>query len=202
MAEIDARGSAPAHGVGPDTIALLERAKRGEAAARDALAARFLPRLRRWASGRLPGHARSQVDTDDLVQVTLVRALGRLESFEVRNEGSFLAYLKQIVLNQIRDELRRPCAHQERGDLGEVPSEAPSPIEEVIGAETLARYEAALAGLPASYREAVTLRVEFGLSFEEMAQAMGKPSANAARLLLTRALVQLAKRMHERRTRA
>ena len=47
-------------------------------------------------------------------------------------------------------------------------------------------------------REATMLRLEFGFSFPEIAEAMGKPSANAARMLVVRGLVRLAERMHER----
>jgi DNA-directed RNA polymerase specialized sigma24 family protein len=57
--------------------------------------------------------ARDLRDTDDLVQDTLLRAFKRLETFENRGEGAFLAYLRQSLLNAIRDDLRRavtrPC---------------------------------------------------------------------------------------------
>ena len=44
-------------------------------------------------------------------------------------------------------------------------------------------------------REAVILRVEFGYSHEEIAEAIGSPSANAARMTVARALVRLAEEM-------
>ena len=46
-------------------------------------------------------------------------------------------------------------------------------------------------------REGVVLRMECGLSYPEIAGAMGKPSANAARMLVVRALVPLAEAMRE-----
>jgi DNA-directed RNA polymerase specialized sigma24 family protein len=55
---------------------LIELARAGDARARELLAARYLVRLRRWASGRLPHQARDLVDTADVVQECLVRALG------------------------------------------------------------------------------------------------------------------------------
>ena len=77
-------GDAPlAHGRVPpveagleSTFDLVERAKRGDQAALNRLYARFLPSLRRWASGRLPRWTRDLMDTDDIVQETVLRASG------------------------------------------------------------------------------------------------------------------------------
>ena len=66
------------------TLTLLDRAKAGDAEALNALIARFLPRLQRWATGRLPGWARDLADTQDLVQETVVQAFKKIETFEVR----------------------------------------------------------------------------------------------------------------------
>jgi RNA polymerase sigma-70 factor (ECF subfamily) len=56
----------------------------------------------------------------------------------------------------------------------------------------LERYEEALLSLEERQREAVILRLEFDYSHEEVAQAVGCPSANAARMLVSRALLRLA----------
>jgi hypothetical protein len=55
------------------TFDLVERAKSGDHDALNQLFARYLPPLRRWASGRLPRWTRDLMDTDDLVQETVVR---------------------------------------------------------------------------------------------------------------------------------
>ena len=89
------------------TVALIRRIRDGDGGARDVLLKRYLPVLRRWAHGRLPASARDLSDTDDLVQVTLLRALKNIDEFDARHTGSFLAYLRQILLNHVRDELRR-----------------------------------------------------------------------------------------------
>jgi RNA polymerase sigma-70 factor, ECF subfamily len=181
------------------TVALLERIRGGDAAAREALLARFLPIMRSWASGRLPSHARGQADTDDLVQITLVRALNNLEAFEVRHDGAFLAYLRQGVLNAIRQEIRR-SSRRPGGALPDesLPDPSRSAVEETIGRETLDVYEAALMELTEDQRHAAILRLEFDLTYPEIAEAMGKPSANAARMLVVRALVLLSERLGER----
>lgn len=185
-------------GPGPEaTAVLLDRARRGDAEARERLLARFLPLLRRWAHGRLPAPARGAVDTDDLVQVTLMKALGHLDRFEPEREGAFLAYLRRILLNQLRDELRR--ARPAREDLSEELSDrAPSLVEQAIGRQVLERYEEALEALDERQREAVILRLEFDYSHEEVALAVGCPSANAARMLVSRALLQLAEALDGR----
>src|SRR6185295_9700858 len=89
------------------TAALLERLRAGDDAARERLFQRVLPVLTRWAHRRLPAHARDLAETDDLVQVALSRALGRIAEFDARGEGAFLAYLRQILMNLVRDEVRR-----------------------------------------------------------------------------------------------
>jgi hypothetical protein len=89
------------------TFDLLARAKAGDREATERLFTRFLPQLRRWASGRLPRWARDLMDTDDLVQETIIRALKRIDSFESRHDGALQAYLRQAIVNRIRDEVRR-----------------------------------------------------------------------------------------------
>ena len=177
---------------------LLERARLGDRAALDALMARYLPRLERWATGRLPRWARDATDTHDIVQDTLLRTLGRLGSFEDRGEGAFQAYLRQGIMNRIRDELRRTGRRPQSEELpADLETASASPLEEAIGRQTLERYESALERLKPSDREAVIARVEMGCTYEEIADVLAKPSSNAARMAVERALVRLAIEMNE-----
>jgi RNA polymerase sigma factor (sigma-70 family) len=178
------------------TVHLLARAREGDRDALDTLYARYLPRLRRWASGRLPGWARDVADTDDLVQETLVRSLRHMGTFQPEREGALHAYLRQAVLNRIRDEIRHRQAIPAPGvlDSGH-PSQEPSPLQAAIGAEAVERYEAALAQLKEEDREAVIGRLELGLSFEELTEALGKPSVGATRKAVERAVARLAAEM-------
>lgn len=184
-----------------DTTAdLLARVRGGEHAAREQLVARYLPLLRRWAHGRLPQYARELADTDDLVQVSLLRALDHLAEFEPRHEGAFLAYLRRILLNAVRDEIRRASRLPGKAEIPEsLACEAPSAVEQAIGRQAMEAYEAALASLPEAQQEAVILRVEFGFSYPEIAAALGRPSSNAVRMIVSRSLVRLAEVMHARR---
>jgi RNA polymerase sigma-70 factor (ECF subfamily) len=194
-ADDSSAGSQPAV---ESTAVLFDRIRQGDEAARQRLFERFLPILQRWAHGRLPGSARGLADTDDLVQITLIRALNRLTEFEPRREGAFLSYLRQILLNSVREELRRATRKPSAASVEEnLPDPSPSVIEQAVGSETLARYESALAALPEEHREAVILRIEFDYSYPEIAEALGRPSANAARMSVTRALVKLAEAMDD-----
>jgi RNA polymerase sigma-70 factor (ECF subfamily) len=140
------------------------------------------------------------VDTDDLVQVSVLRALNQVGRFEPRREGAFLAYLRSILLNAVRDEIRRVARRPGAEEMSEeLPDCAPPAVEQVIGRETMQTYEQALAELSDAQQEAVILRVEFGYTFPEIAEATGSPSANAARMMVARALVRLAEAMDARR---
>lgn len=179
------------------TAELLTRVRHGDSLARERLVSRFLPIFKRWAHGRLPPGARDLAETDDLVQITLVRALDHVERFEPRRPGAFLAYLRQILMNQVRDEIRRAAHRPRREEISDDhPSATPTPLESVLSGERLEAYELALGTLPDRTREAVVLRLEFGLGYQEVAEAIESPSANAARMLIARALVQMAEAMH------
>ncbi|HVG69477.1 MAG TPA: RNA polymerase sigma factor, partial [Vicinamibacterales bacterium] len=163
------------------------------------LFARHLKPLQRWASGRLPKWARDLADTDDLVQDTLLRTFKRMEDFEPRRLGSLQAYLRTAVLNRLRDEIRRKGRQPETTELDSLNSDGQSPIEETIGRETVEEYERALGKLKPEEQEAIIGRVEMGYTYEELAQALGKPTPDAARKAAQRALVRLAEEMKRER---
>lgn len=178
------------------TTQLLRRAKRGERAALDALMTRYVQRLKTWASGRLPMHARSLLDTGDLVQETFLRTLGRLEEIEVQGAGSFQAYVRSAVLNRIRDEVRWAARRPGPDGVPEsLESREPSPLEQAVGADLAARYERALATLSRTEQLLLHLRVELDYDYDEIAEMTGRPSRDAARVAVSRALRRLAEAM-------
>ncbi|MEQ1730195.1 MAG: sigma-70 family RNA polymerase sigma factor [Vicinamibacterales bacterium] len=183
-------------GVDPQTD--LELARAGDGDAIERLFERYRGSLRRWARGRLPQWARDMADTEDLLQETLTQTLKQLPRIDLKDEHALLAYLRQAVLNRIRNELRRASRHPGRTQLDfTAPDGAASPLEAAIGRQQLDRYEDALASLTVSDREAIIGRVELGLSYKELAGAMRKSSADAARVAVTRAIVRLATRMRK-----
>ena len=190
--------SAELPGDARSSLTLLARAQAGDHAALDSLLSRYLPRLRRWAAGRLPHSARDIADTQDLVQEALVQTFQKIGGFEVRGEGALYAYLRQAILNRIRDELRPAKRRPVRTELDpDRPTDSRSPLEAAIGNEAIERYERALASLRPEEREAIVARIELGYTHEEIAALLEKPTANAARMMVERAIVRLAKAMRE-----
>lgn len=175
------------------TLELVDLVRQGDRDALERLVARHVGPLRRWITGRMPYAARDLADTDDLVQDVLVRTLGTIGTFEVRGAGALQAYLRQALTNRVRDELRRHGRAPIRLDLDEIELVADdSPLERTMGREVVDRYRTALAQLPPEDREAVVARLEMDCSYAEIAEMLGKPSADAARKATARALVRLA----------
>lgn len=172
---------------------LIQRAQRGDRDALNRLLERYLPRLRRWARGRLPSQARDLGDTNDVVQDALIGTFRNFSSFEQRGEGALHAYLRQAVLNRIRDEVRRLGRRPTRDALDpDLPGGQLSPLEAAIGTQALNRYEKALARLGDIERQAVVARLELGYSYAEIAALVNKPTAGAARIAVSRAVSKLA----------
>jgi RNA polymerase sigma-70 factor (ECF subfamily) len=179
-----------------DTIDLLELVKIGDRAALDRLLQRCIPPLRRWAHGRLPPAARAMHDTGDLVQETVIAALRRLEAFEARYQGALQAYLRQALMNRVRDLVRQAARRPAQVTLpDQLADPGASPLEQLIGSQNLERYEKALQRLPAADREAVIARLELQYSYDELAVVLDKPTADAARVAVTRAVKRLAREM-------
>jgi RNA polymerase sigma-70 factor (ECF subfamily) len=179
-----------------ETIRLLARARAGDRDALERLFARHIPLLKRWASGRLPRWARDIADTSDLIQESVFETFKRIESFEPRGEGALQAYLRQAVVNRLRNQLRRVGSRPGRADLDPaLPDDATSPLEAAISRETLDRYEAALERLRPDERDAIVCRIEFGMTYAEIATALDRPSSDAARMAVVRALERLTAEM-------
>jgi RNA polymerase sigma-70 factor (ECF subfamily) len=176
------------------SVELLVLARSGDRDALDRLMRRYLVPLRRWTHGRLPRWARDLADTEDLVQETMAQTLKHVMTLPLADQASLHAYLREAVLNRIRNELRRVSRKPRPSPLdSNVPASAESPLERAITAEALHRYEAALAQLSPSDREAIVGRFELGFSFAELAQALKKPSSDAARMAVSRATRRLTR---------
>jgi RNA polymerase sigma-70 factor (ECF subfamily) len=183
---------------------LVAKAQAGDRNALDELLVRSLPSVHRWAHGRLPIYARGALDTDDLVQQAALQTLKRLHLFEPRHVYSLQAYLREAVVNRIRDAVRTQVR---RGLKDNMPVEllpddhcdeyAPSPLELILKQETVERYRRGLRKLKRDEQRAVVLRLELELGFEELAQQLGKPTVAAARMATKRALDRLARVLKE-----
>lgn len=128
---------------------------------------------------------RDENDARELVQDAFLRVFKSLPTFQ--GESSFYTWFYRIITNLGIDLLRKPGRHtmeleEERldgaaGDEADVPYlarlDGHSPLEMVRRREIAARLEAALAELPSYHRAVILLREVEGLSYEEIAQAMG-----------------------------
>jgi RNA polymerase sigma factor (sigma-70 family) len=180
------------------TADLLQRAREGDEDALNDLFQRLHGPLRRWARGRLPRWTRDLRDTEDLVQETLVQTLKHIDTFEVRHEGALQAYLRQGLINRVRDEVRRVNRYPSVAGLEDADhfaADAASPLEQAIGIQALERYEGALGRLRPEEREIIIARVEMQQSYQQIAVAHGKSTPDAARMAVSRALVRLAEEM-------
>lgn len=174
------------------TIELVLRARAGDRTAVEALLQRCLPSLKRWAHGRLPSAARSHLDTEDIVQETALHVVRRLDQFEPRHVGAMQAYLRQSVINRIRDEVRKIVRRPGMAELpDEVDSHRTTQLEAVIRDEAYQRYRDALGTLDALDREMVLARVEAQWSHRQIAEHFNLPSVDAARMRVKRALGRL-----------
>ena len=189
------------------TASLLRRARSGDVRAENALLKRYRDLLLRWAHGRFRSRYVSlDKNTEDFVQLTLLKALKLIHTFEPRREGALLDYLRKILKNAFLDEDRRGRRRPERVEMPDgLAGHEDSPLGAMITQETMDRYERALAKFKPRTREALIMRLEFGFKYAEIAESLNQrpeesmhiPTANAVRRLIKLAIVRLAEFMRE-----
>jgi RNA polymerase sigma-70 factor, ECF subfamily len=180
------------------TIELVMRARQGDRNAVEALLQRCLPSVKRWAHGRLPAAARAYLDTEDIVQEAALHAIRRLDVFQPQHVGAMQAYLRQSVINRIRDEVRRIGRHPPPVELPEdQPGDRTSPLELAIRTEAYERYRKALTTLAPRERELVVARIEIQWSLGEIAERFGMRTLDAARMAVSRAVKRLTQNLGE-----
>ncbi|MEQ1757378.1 MAG: sigma-70 family RNA polymerase sigma factor [Vicinamibacterales bacterium] len=180
------------------SLELLRQAQAGDTQAVNRLFGRYMPPLLRFAHRRVPTWARGGMDTGDFVQDTVLQAFKRLKFFEPRQDGALLGYLRRALLNRIRDQFRRAARRPAPQELDESTADSgASPLQETITKEDRARYIAGLAKLKPADREAIVGRVELGYSYEQLALVLKKPTPEAARLAVRRALLRLGEQMQQ-----
>ena len=177
---------------------MLRRAQGGDTRALSLLFRYHRSALTRWARGRLPRWARRVADTADLVQDVLLQTFRRIDRFEDRGQGALQAYLRQAVQNRIRDELRRiecrPTTELDEQVLEPV-DPGSSPLDVALDAERTRRYKHALSTLEESEAMLIVARLEMGYTYEQLALISARPTPEAARKALRRAVLKLAERM-------
>jgi len=136
------------------------------------------------------------VDTVDLVQEALVNLFRHLGRIEPKRRRALRAYLQESIRNRIRDEIRRAGqVETSGGPTPTLPDPGTSPLGRAIALENTTRYREALRRLDPGDHELIVARVEMGLSYEQLALATERPSPDAARVAVRRALLRLAEEL-------
>lgn len=186
---------------------LLERARAGSSEALGALLERSAQKLLALIRLRLGPRLRTRLESRDILQATLLKAIERFGSFEGNQAGSLMAWLARIAENEIRDQADFHSA-QRRDAASAVPLEAIPGVERLAArvrsqtsrialGEQLTRLERALETLDPDQRDVIILRRLQELTFSEVAERMDR-SPDACRMLFARAMTRLTLAMEER----
>jgi RNA polymerase sigma-70 factor, ECF subfamily len=107
------------------------------------------------------------------------------------------AYVQTAIRNRIRDEIRRARTHGVSSSLECVDrlASAVGLFEVAAKSEQARRYRRALELLQPGDQHLIVGRLELGYSYEQLAAATGRSTAQAARVAIRRALVRLGRHM-------
>jgi RNA polymerase sigma-70 factor (ECF subfamily) len=197
------------------SLDLIRRAQGGDLDAYDRLFERYYERVRRIVRVRMGARLRLEEESADIIQKTFLAAIDLMEDFEVRDEASLINWLAQIAENRIkraaehagaakRDRRREVALDHVVTSLSsgslrlEPAADLPLPIEELEGAEKAEILEQCIAELREDYREAILLRHFADASWAAIAEALGRPTEAAARMLHARAMVDLSELVRRR----
>lgn len=177
-----------------DSLELVRRARAGESNALAALLGRYRERLLGRVRLMLGPEARSQADSEDFLQATLLAAIEHLQGFEPQNERAFLAWLTTIARNRIHDTVRRrrETAFQSLSESISGDKRPATPPSQAIHNEQSVRLVEALEALDAQSREIVELRDLEGRQFQEIGKRL-ELSEDRVRYLHNRAVLKLGK---------
>ena len=175
----------------PDARALVERARRGDQAAWEALYRAVYPRLLAYATRRLA----STEEARDAVSETMTRAVAKIDRF-TWSGGGFDAWLFGILRHVVLDGQRAAGRRTTVPLVTDQASDAPGPLDHVLGSEEAEAVRRAFALLDPGEQELLELRVVARLSSDEVAAVVGK-KAGAVRTAQSRAVARLRSLMEE-----
>ena len=190
-----------AAGAGPSDLEVIQRVRKGESEAFRLLVERYQGRAYRLALRVL----RDEEAARDAVQDAFVKAYSALDRFEGRS--SFFTWFYRLVMNQCldarrRDKSGREVAFEEDGGPPLEPESSLELVPEVDGVsfapaatlmrkQLLAHLARAVDRLPLAARETLLLREVEGLSYAEIATALGIPRGTVmSRLFYARKQLQ------------
>jgi RNA polymerase sigma-70 factor (ECF subfamily) len=189
---------------------LVDDARGGDVSSIGVLLQQYRNYLMVLASTQLEARLQPRVSPSDVVQETMLRAHKNFGQFRGGTEGELLAWLRQILVNNLakfveqhmlaaRRDVRREVSIERLGKALEkstiqlaalLPAASKSPSMAVQQLEEAVQLADRLAQLPGDYREVLVLRNLQSLPFEEVAARMDR-SVGAARMLWLRAIERL-----------
>jgi RNA polymerase sigma-70 factor, ECF subfamily len=184
-----------------DSNELLQKAIAKDAAALGELLEHYRPYLQVLALRYLDKRLQSRFDASDLVQVTFMEAHRDFPNFRGSDMASFLAWLRNMLRNNVAStheahlfSLKRNASREVQYGAGVassseqplvnlVPSETTSPSQRVMRDEVAASLAISLKRLPETQAEAIRLRYLEGCSLRDIAERMSKSELAVAGLL-------------------
>jgi RNA polymerase sigma-70 factor (ECF subfamily) len=159
---------------------LVQRVQRGDKVAFEMLFTKYQRRVSRLVSR----FVRSEAEVEDIVQESFIKAYRALASF--RGDSAFYTWLYRIAVNTAKNHLvsasKRPISLSqfEKNDDDDFQedifmSDAATPESELITKQIAETVNKSMNELPADLREAIMLREIEGMSYEDIADAMGCP---------------------------
>lgn len=193
-----------------DVPSMISRARLGDMSTVGALLQIYRNYLLVLAATQIENRIQPRVSPSDVVQETMLRAHKNFGQFRGTTEAELLAWLRQILVNNLakfveqhllaaRRDVRREVSMERLGAALEqstmqlaalLPADSKSPSMAVEQREEAVLLADRLAQLPPSYREVLVLRNLQGLPFEEVAERIGR-SVGATRMLWLRAIEKL-----------
>jgi RNA polymerase sigma-70 factor (ECF subfamily) len=161
-------------------LSLVRRVQAGDKGAFDALVLKYQHKVVKLVMR----YVRNPAEAEDVAQEAFIKAYRALPRF--RGDSAFYTWLYRIAINTAKNamasRLRSPVEYDlDRGD-SDHPNEFEARMKDTATPEALAMTEeirstvnAAIEALPEDLRTAIVLRELEGLSYEEIAEAMGCP---------------------------
>lgn len=189
-------------------FSLLSDAQRGSPVALGSLLESCRSYLLLLAASQLSERIRSKTAPSDVVQQTFLEARRDFSRFDGETVEAFLAWMRQILENNIFDEHRRYEQSQQRlvdreqgipvsgswnGHDALIDS-SPTPQADAAIREEQEMIDSAISTLPALSQEVIRLRYRDELTFPQIGERIGR-SEEATRKIWSRAIQQLRRKI-------
>src|SRR5262245_10900464 len=190
-----------------ETCRLLDLARSGDGPALGLLLERYRNYLSLMARVQIGRRIQGKLDGADVVQETFLDVHRGIGQFRGSSEAQFLAWLRQILVGILANQVRRYFGTKRRDvrlerelqdDLdrssmylgSHLIASQSSPSAQASRREQAVLLADAMGGLPEDYREVIILRQLEGLSFPQVAERMGR-TEDSVKNLWARALARL-----------